>query len=367
MNIGRPELVWDSHLNHVGYMLRDMFINSKYTDVVLVCEDGGRFKVHRNVLSSCSEKFKGIFDDDENISSIFLFGIVSFDLFPILELMYLGQTLINQAKTKGVLGVAEKLKIKNFSNILEINRTENVSSEKEDINNKAAPSDNRPDPTDECDVFIESIEDNIMEDKCAIGEKVVVAESLKIKNFSNPLKNNLTEKISGDNASIDYPTLSQEQQTIMDENKMFIQSLVDKSKEEKKAIMDENRMFIQSLVDKSKEEKWAIGKKLVPKLPRRKLKGKKENEIELYQCDSCDYRTVNRFFMARHKQSKHLKEFLKCDKCNYQTKRDDSLEEHYNFKHLGIRYTCDFCDYISANKNQLKAHMKRMHKNVVAR
>ena len=79
MNIGRPELVWDSHLNHVGYMLRDMFINSKYTDVVLVCEDGGRFKVHRNVLSSCSEKFKEIFEDDENISSIFLYGIVSFE------------------------------------------------------------------------------------------------------------------------------------------------------------------------------------------------------------------------------------------------------------------------------------------------
>ena len=330
MNFDRPELVWDSHLNHVGYMLRDMFVNSKYTDVVLVCEDGGRFKVHKNVLSSCSEKFKEIFEDDENISSMFLYGIVSFDLFPILELMYLGQTLINQDKTKDVMGVAERLQIKNFSN---------VSSEKEDINNKADPSDNQPDPTDKYDVFIESIVDNSMEDNCAIGKKVVVAESLDIKNFSNPLKDNLTEKISS-NANIVFPAPSQEQ----------------------KEIKDENEMFIQSLVDKSKEEKWAIGKKLVPKLPRRKLKGKKENEIELYHCDSCDYKTVNRLFMARHKQSKHLKEFLKCDKCNYQTKRDDSLEEHYNFKHLGIKFLCDLCEYISANKKQLKDHTKRMHK-----
>ena len=342
MNIGRPELVWDSHLNHVGYMLRDMFINSKYSDVVLVCEDGGRFKVHRNVLSSCSEKFKEIFEDDENISSMFLYGIVSFELFPILELMYLGQTLINQEKTEGVLGVAEKLKIKNFSNILEINGIENVKCEDEGINSKAAPPDSRPDPTSEYDVFIETIdiEDNIMKDKCAIGKKVVVAESLEIENFSNPLKNNLTEKISGDNENFDFYAPSQEQNEIT----------------------EENEMFLQSLVDKSKEEKCAVGKKLVPKLPRRKLKGKKENEIELYQCDSCDYKTVNRHHMARHKQSKHLKEFLKCDKCNYQTKRDDSLEEHYNFEHLGIRYTCHLCQYITANKSRFKVHMKRIHK-----
>ena len=328
MNNPESELVWDSHSNHVGEMLRDMFINSKHTDVVLVCEDGGRFKVHRNVLSSCSEKFKEIFEDDENISSMFLYGIISFDLFPILELMYFGQTLINQEKTKGVLGVAESLKIKNFINILKNNF--NANSDNTDNTVQFSKYISAPLETTNENEVIESIAnlDNSKKDRCLIGTKVE------------------KESLNGDNENKTDP---------------FLEFEADPS-DEKTEIIDhyDDMRFIDSIVDNRKEEKFAIGKKVVPKLPR-KVRGKKLEEIDLYHCDSCDYKTVNRLHMARHKQSKHLKEFLKCNKCEYQTKRDDCLEDHYNFKHLGIKFMCDQCEFESANSRNLKAHKKRIH------
>ena len=294
MNITKPEMVWDSHSSHVGEMLREMFINSKYTDVMLVCEDGGRFKVHRNVLSSCSEQFKEILEDDEHLSSIFLYGIVSFDLFPILELMYLGQTMINQEKTKGVLRVAEILKFKNFSDILGNNFTEDVRSETG--NNGALLSDIKTVPTEELTV----------------------------------------------------PT---EELTVPTEE---IQEATDD--------IDEIDVFQEFSMNHRKEEKCVAGKMTVPRLPKRKWIGKNKNEENFYHCDGCEYKSINRFHMARHKQSKHMNIFLKCDLCDYQTKRDDSLEEHRNFKHFGIQFPCELCDYIGSNSLSLKDHVKRMHK-----
>ena len=84
----------------------------KFCDVTLVCDDMVKIRAHRFVLSSRSEFFKSILDDDlTHHHYISLDGISSVQMNKILDFIYLGQAKVEQDSLDKFLIISARLKV----------------------------------------------------------------------------------------------------------------------------------------------------------------------------------------------------------------------------------------------------------------
>ena len=63
-------LNWDTFVNNLQLMFKDLYEEGKHSDVTLVCDDQTQFKVHKIVLSACSPVFKKIIDNNPSQSPL---------------------------------------------------------------------------------------------------------------------------------------------------------------------------------------------------------------------------------------------------------------------------------------------------------
>jgi len=92
MNQEKIDFTWNTYKDHLQGMLHNMMTSKELTDVTLVSEDKILFKAHKVVLSASSTVFKSIIS--ENFSTnpvIYLRGILSYEIKPILQFIYLGK------------------------------------------------------------------------------------------------------------------------------------------------------------------------------------------------------------------------------------------------------------------------------------
>ena len=89
-----------------------------------------------------------------------------------------------------------------------------------------------------------------------------------------------------------------------------------------------------------------------------KLKYKKQKT-----CEECGAVLKDKYALKNHHISKHGSEGNKyqCDQCNYQTLQKASLEKHIITHHDNIRYPCNLCDYKATQRGSLKIHRESKH------
>ena len=122
-------LTWKSYSDHIKDMLEHMRSKSTLTDVTLVCEDKTMFNAHKIILSACSPIFQSIIDRmAQQIPVIYLRGIQSKELEPILQFMYLGNATFPQNRLTELLDVAGSLQVKGIHK--ESNNSKNQSKDK---------------------------------------------------------------------------------------------------------------------------------------------------------------------------------------------------------------------------------------------
>ena len=98
--------------------------SNESADVTLVCDDKTRFKSHKFILSACSPVFESIISDlPESNPIIYLRGVHSQEMKPILQFMYLGQATFYQNRMNEFLNVAKQLEIKEISTGYEASET----------------------------------------------------------------------------------------------------------------------------------------------------------------------------------------------------------------------------------------------------
>ena len=116
---------WETHSEHVRGILREMRTSNDFTDVTIICSDQIEVNAHRNILSAFSPTFRRIFllDKCMNNPVIYLRGIRSEDIEPILQFIYLGETTIQQNRVQEFLTVAKELEIKDLVNIVDASGT----------------------------------------------------------------------------------------------------------------------------------------------------------------------------------------------------------------------------------------------------
>ena len=79
--------------------MKEMVINENFADVTLVTDDKKHIKAHKNILSSCSQVFKDILQEEKgSVSTIFLRGIHSSEIQLLLQYIYLGKVTLEEKK-----------------------------------------------------------------------------------------------------------------------------------------------------------------------------------------------------------------------------------------------------------------------------
>ncbi|KAK7077181.1 hypothetical protein SK128_018611 [Halocaridina rubra] len=115
MEGGLLSLRWNDHGTTFFDMLSSIRKKEAYCDVTLVC-DGRFYRVHKLVLSTCSQFFDSLFSQTEcKHPVVIVANVLCKDLEALLNYMYLGEVNVLQTELPGLMKAAEVLRIKGLA------------------------------------------------------------------------------------------------------------------------------------------------------------------------------------------------------------------------------------------------------------
>ena len=90
------------------------------------------------------------------------------------------------------------------------------------------------------------------------------------------------------------------------------------------------------------------------------------HEGQKFYCDLCDYQASRRTHLKKHHERQHSEMTYSCELCEFETKASADFRTHLRVEHNQInsevkRFPCSDCDYIAARKTHLKSHQQRKH------
>ena len=59
----------------------------------------------------------------------------------------------------------------------------------------------------------------------------------------------------------------------------------------------------------------------------------RKHDQKQYQCDQCDFRSINKVLISKHKRRTHSDYMLLCDRCGYTTKVNSNFRKHFRRMH----------------------------------
>ena len=108
---------WNEFQDNISKIFGKLRADTDYTDVTLACEDGKQIGAHRVVLAASSDFFQKLFARTKHSHPmIYLRGMKSEDLAPIIDFVYFGEAKIYQENLDNFLSVANEFQIKGLMN-----------------------------------------------------------------------------------------------------------------------------------------------------------------------------------------------------------------------------------------------------------
>ena len=105
-------------LKYVPISICDVYVNlsqDKYTDATVAC-DGKFYKIHKLVLSTCSEYFEQMFEQTDCKHPIVVLKDIRYlDLEALLSYMYIGEVNVEQNHLPSLIKAAEGLRIRGLA------------------------------------------------------------------------------------------------------------------------------------------------------------------------------------------------------------------------------------------------------------
>ena len=298
----------ESHSQQIEDMLNVMIKFGQFTDVSLLCDDRKVVQAHRIVLSSFSPVFRDIINTLTNTSPVvYLRGIRSIDLQPILEFIYLGKTTINRNRVEEFLEVARSLQIDDLHNCFPAegdNETDkNLVSENEiKIEDELIEKDADCSTNNESDFFLTvNKNDNDENEKIASKNIPDIITNKDVGNYTIKNQNSPTSKQSRDYFCTECP-------------------------------------FTTHNKDYLKKHKHNI-----------------HSGIK-YQCKHCKKEFSQKPTLKNHIDGIHKGIKFACSYCSEEFPLKLKLKRHIASKHSGKNYTCDFCGYNLASEKIFRKH-----------
>ena len=326
------EFQWERFSDHLGSVLRELFLDQSSSDVTLVCDDLKQYKLHKFVLRASSQTLKTLLDSHPHPNPlIYLRGVSSQQLEAILEFIYLGETTFHHDKVTDFLKVAADLEIKDILNGL-------VSPE---IGNEKSPAKN------------EELADKKDEDDDE-------ANTLSLQQTKESPEDCDIDHIPSTDAS---SAMDGEHETIEeDDNDPDISVQESIKNQEAECIIKEEMEEKAEDLSKLKEEE--ISSKKGKKRKRSQSTLKKDPDEDLFLCDRCDFKSKRREPFTTHYQYEHEGVKYECSQCHLEYKTKKYLQTHVKSVHEGVKYPCTKCDYKATQECNLKVHMESIHEGI---
>ena len=310
-------LEWSDFRKNLAISLQELHSEKKFSDVTLVSEDKTQFQAHKTVLAACSPILKNmLLDSQDSHTWLYLTGVYHEEVQALLDLMYMGDTKMEQRMTKEFMELVTALGLKELT------------------------------------------------EECAESEAVFFSPSPIVKLECEPSH---TEEIMFKEEPVDDDNWN-----ISNSNEDDNQSCADLSKPEYKCdVCDKvfNKRPSMMLHKKVKHEgvRYACDQCDYQATQMTSLKTHKKSKHEgvKHKCDQCDYTAKQQSDIRKHRQFVHEGVRHYCDQCNYEGTTQGNLKKHKQAVHEGIRYTCDQCDYQATQRGHLKKHIQFRHEGVV--
>ena len=136
MDESKFDIGWNTFEEHLRWTRKQLYTTKKFYNVTLVSDSLTKFHCHKSVLSSASKVFETLLDVDQGTSCIlYLKGIQNSELASLMEFIYLGQTLVSQARLSDFAKAANELNIEGLSDALnqkELGEAEEVEKAEEE-------------------------------------------------------------------------------------------------------------------------------------------------------------------------------------------------------------------------------------------
>ena len=299
-------LIWETYNDHLQSMLNDMRSSNELTDVTLVSEDREQFKAHRVVLHASSPVFKSM-NSNTSLSSTYIYmrGIQSYEIEPILQFIYLGQAKVSKDRLKEFLRVAKSLELKELSN--DIGNSDVIEKEK--------------------------IEETYKESEASKSPLLKESET-DINNESKKVEFDEREELD---PAIDLSTSDMLTGPV---------STTDINDHQQK---ESNHPFLCAQCDLLYNDKTSLKRHMMA-----------IHEGVKYPCDQCSYKAKHKHNLKDHKENVHDGIKISCDQCSRKFSKNN-LQKHINYAHKGIRYSCNQCTYEARNPSLLNSHIKGVH------
>ena len=102
----------DDFNNKCPKAFKELWLDTDFSDVTLVTEDGGQLSAHKVILASCSPLFKRLFQKNPNGHPLlYLMGVQLSQLQQLLSYIYLGQCDLTQDQLPAFMATGKQLEV----------------------------------------------------------------------------------------------------------------------------------------------------------------------------------------------------------------------------------------------------------------
>ena len=106
-------LQWNEFQENIKSAFRAFRDDNDFADVTLVCEDGQQMKAHKVILAASSPFFQKLLGLNKHPHPlVFMRGMKSSDLWPILDFLYHGEANVFQESLDSFLAIAQEFQLK---------------------------------------------------------------------------------------------------------------------------------------------------------------------------------------------------------------------------------------------------------------
>ena len=320
-----------------GKAFRSLYENSTLADVTLVSEDNKMFPVHKVIISTASKVIRELLTNNRGPHHFVRLDITSLTLKAILRFIYTGKCQVEKDNIPQFMNDAKSLKITGINSKREYNPEENVLDNDETKQHDEDNDKIHPEETQNTNI---------------------VTEFREIKSCHNYdiVKSDLTERF----------LYTLENQIEMKKLNKIEEGELPNNKDSKKfELLTENqdlKIKYNTFICPDCGYKARDNNNLKRHMQGRAcLKNKKPDNL-IYYCMFCDYKTFIKYSYKRHVDI-HGEAQYPCEvgDCDYKSVRKDDIKKHKEMKHFREYSTCDICGFVTHVKQYLKIHIQNKH------
>ena len=313
MEEGR-ELRFNFFSDHLVGAFKCLAAEGHFVDVTLVSDDQIQTKAHKVLLSAFSPVLKTLLvNNPHSHPLLFLRGIKQKELQAILNLIYFGETKVEESNVNKLMCIARDLGITDITSEQSEVDLPYITT----VDEKSKHSDHEH----------ENKTDNKTENPLERSDR----DKIIMKHFDivhDPAKT----------AEVDLPYFEVDEKSKYSDSDLNSDHDYEKNTENK---------YENPLEIKLETRTHLVEKKC-------------------FECDQCDKTFKEKYTLACHIRIVHLGIRSKCDLCGKSFTTKTHLTTHTKAVHSNIkRFSCSGCDYKTYGAGELRSHIKRVHKKTL--